>query len=275
MSLPINTKKSAFLSAILISLFLFDCCAYAMKMNIDPPRVEIAVNPGQEESGHIAVFNDDEDEPMHVKAYINDLVYLPDGSNDFLTPGSTPWSVADWLKIGPTEFDIAPQEEMKVRYIADVPEGVEGGRYGVVFFEVSPPLEKLKGKTGAAINIRLGCIFLITVKGTEQYNAELEDLVVGKPDENGVLEIRCTIKNNGNVIIRPNGPLKFIDSSRTEIGQLQVNEEKSGILPGTSRQFFARYDKAKIVPGEYFAQVVLDYGGDVLLGGQASFKITK
>lgn len=266
-------KKAVFLSAILISLFLFDYCAYAVKMNIDPPRVNISVNPGEEASGYIAVFNYDEDEPIHVKAYINDLVYLPDGSNDFLPEGTTPWSVADWLKIGPTEFDIPPQEEVKVRYIAEVPEGIEGGRYGVVFFEMSPSLEKLKDKTGAAINIRLGSIFLLTVKGTEKYDAELQDLTVGKPDANGAFEIYCTVKNNGNVLIRPNGPIKLIDSSKTEIVELILNEEKSGVLPGTSRQFSVQYDKGKITPGEYFAQIVLDYGADILLGGQTSFSV--
>ncbi len=273
MSLMAKMKKSVFLSAVLVFLFLFKYYAYAFKMNIDPPKLEISVNPGEGQSGYISVFNDDENEPIHVKTYINDLVYLPDGSNDFLPVGTTPWSVADWLKIAPTEFNIPPKGEMKVRYRVDVPKGAEGGRYGVVFFETSPPLDKLKVKTGAVINVRIGSIFLITVKGTERYNAELEDLAVGKPDEKGVFEISCNIRNNGNVIIRPNGPVKIIDSSKIEIAELELNEEKSGVLPGTSRQFSVKYDKGKIAPGEHFAQVVLDYGGETLLGGQAAFNV--
>lgn len=270
MSLPINLKRAVVFSAILI--LAFSSCALALKMNIDPPRVEISINPGEEQSGYIRVLNYDEHKSIHVKAYINDLVYLPDGSNDFLPVGTTPWSVEGELKISPTEFEIAAGDEIKVRYIAEVPRDMKGGSYGVVFFEVSPPLEELKGKTGAAINIRLGSIFLITAKGTEVRKAELQDLSVGKPDQEGIIKISCNIRNQGNILIRPNGPVKIIDSAKTEIAELELNEEKTGVLPGTSREFSVQYDQGGVPAGKYFVQVVLDYGGNILLGGQAAFE---
>ncbi len=274
MKLITKMKKPIFLIAILVFLCLTDYCAHAFRMNVDPPRVEMFVEPGQEKSGYITVTNYDEENAIHVKVYINDLVYLPDGSNDFLPEGTTPWTIADWLKIGPTEFDVPPAEQIKVRYVTEVPKGVRGGRYGVAFFEVSPPLrEFIKGRTTAAINVRLGSIFLITVQGTEEYIAELQDIRVGKPDKDGVFEIYCTVKNGGNVLARPNGPVKLIDSSEAEIAELMLNESKSGVLPGTSRQFSVKYDKGELAPGEYFVQVVLDYGGEDFLGGQIGFTI--
>jgi P pilus assembly chaperone PapD len=263
-------KRSLVFSAILI--LAFSSCCLAVKMNIDPPRVEVSVKPGQRQSGYITVLNYDQDRPIHVKAYINDLVYLPDGSNDFLPAGTTPWSLDGELKISPTEFDIAAGEETKVRYIAEVPRKMKGGSYGVVFFEVSPPLEELKGKTGAAINIRVGSIFLITAKGTEIYKAELQDLSVGKPDQEGMIKISCNVRNQGNILIRPNGTVKIIDLAKTEIAELKLNEEKSGVLPGTSREFSVQYDRGKIPAGKYFVQAVLDYGGEILLGGQTTFE---
>jgi len=266
-------KNPVFLIAILISLLLPNYSAHAFRMNVDPPRVEVSISPGEEAGGSITVVNYDELESIHVKVYINDLVYLPDGSNDFLPEGSTPWTVSDWLKIGPTEFDIPPAGEMKVRYIAEVPKGVTGGRYGVAFFEVSPPLAVLEGKTGAAINVRLGSIFLITAAGTEKYIAGLQDVRVGKPDKDGAFDIYCTVKNGGNVLIRPNGPVKIIDSSKTEIAEFLLNGSKSGVLPGTDRQFSLKYDQGKLAPGEYFVQIVLDYGGEDFLGGQIGFTI--
>jgi P pilus assembly chaperone PapD len=266
-------KNTVFLIAVSISLFLPDYSAHAFKMNVDPPRVELSLKPGKEAGGSITVVNHDEFNPIHVKVYINDLVYLPDGSNDFLPEASTPWTVSDWLKIGPTEFDIPPEGKVKVRYIAEVPKGVTGGRYGVAFFEVSPPLAALEGRTGAAINVRLGTIFLITAGGTEKYIAGLQDVSVGKPDENGAFDISCTVKNGGNVLIRPNGPVKIIDSSNKEIAELKLNRAKTGVLPGTDRQFSIKYDRKKLPPGEYFVQVVLDYGGEDFLGGQIGFTI--
>ena len=269
----ITLKNLVCLSVILLGLFLVTDSAYALKMNIDPPRVEMSIRSGEEQGGHVSVLNYDDEQAIHVRAYVNDLVYLPDGSNDFLSEGTTPWSVADWLKISPTEFDIPAGKEVQVRYMAEVPQGAVGGRYGVVFFEVSPSLREFKDKTGAAINVRIGSIFLITVKGTETYTAQLQDLIVGAADENGVFEISCNISNDGNVLIRPFGSVKIFDSTKREIVELKLNEGKTGVLPGTSRQFSVQYDQGKITSGKYFAQVVLDYGGAVLLGGQTSFEM--
>ena len=75
------------------------------------------------------------------------------------------------------------------------------------------------------------------------------------------------------MLIRPNGPVKIIDASETEITELKLNAQKSGVLPDTSRRFSVKYDKGKLAPGEYFVQVILDYGGETYLGGQIGFTI--
>ena len=272
MSLAKFMKKTIFVSTAIIFLFLVSFSAHAVKMNIDPPRVKLFINPGGTESGYITVLNYDQNEEIHVKVYVNDLVYAPDGSNDFLPEGTTPWAAADWLKIGPTEFDLKPSDQMKVRYVVDVPEDATGGRYGVVFFEMSAPPDELTA-TGAAINIRLGSIFLVTVKGTESYDAELQGLKVSKPDEDGAFDISCMVRNSSNVLIRPRGPVKIIDSSQNEVAELLLNPQDGGIFPRTNREFVVKYEKKKLVPGEYFVQVVLDYGGEDYLGGQISFNV--
>jgi len=266
-------KKPIFACTIVIFLFLMNFSAYAIKMNIDPPRVKLSISPGGTESGYVTVLNYDQNETIHVKVYVNDLVYAPDGSNDFLPEGTTPWTAADWLKIGPTEFDLGPSDQMKVRYVVEVPEDAKGGRYGVVFFEISPPADELSATTGASINIRLGSIFFVTVKGAESYDVELQGLKVSKPDEDGAFDISCTVRNNSNILVRPSGPVKIIDSSKTEVAELLLNSQDGGIFPRTNREFTVRYDKKKLAPGEYFVQAVLDYGGEDYLGGQISFNV--
>ncbi|MFC1631338.1 hypothetical protein ACFL1I_00115 [Candidatus Omnitrophota bacterium] len=272
----LDKKSAVCLLTILACFFLFaDQPQAAVKMNVDPPRVEITMAPGQEQGGQISIFNHDQTGPIHVKAYVNDLVYLPDGSNDFLASGTTPWSVADWVKISPTEFEVPPGEPKQVRYIVEIPPGAQGGRYGVVFFEISPRLQELKDKTGAAVNLRIGSIFLLVAKGTEVNSAELIDLKVGSADAAGSFAISCNIRNDSNILVRPFGTVKILSDASTELAEVMINESKSGVLPGTSRQFSATYDQTKLAPGEYSALAVLDYGGEVLLGGQSRFTISR
>jgi len=257
-----------------IALTVLGCLSvpsYAMKMNIDPARVEITAKPGEEKSGVVTVLNYDESTPVRIKAYVQDLVYLPDGSNDFLKPGSTPWSMGEWIKIGPTEFNIPPGKQEQVRYLISVPKDAKGGRYGIIFFETVPTPSEAKG-AGATVNVRLGSIILVTVDGTSVIKAKLTTMYTGTTDKG--FEISWTVYNNSNILIRPFGTIKIIDSAKKEVATIDANKEKSGILPQTNRKFTVLYkDIAKLPKGDYYAQVVLNYGGQALLGGQTKFRI--
>ncbi len=245
--------------------------AQAMKMNIDPARAEVKVKAGEEKTGVVSVLNYDETGTIHVKAYVQDLVYLPDGSNDFLPLGSTPWSMGDWIKIGPTEFDIPAGKQEAVRYVITVPKDAKGGRYGVIFFETVTPPSDFK-QVGASVNVRLGTIMLVTVEGTSTVKAKLTGMTVTPPRGDKPLNISWTVRNNSNILIRPFGTLKIIDDKKTEVVKLDVNKEKAGILPETNRRFSVER-KEKLPRGTYFTQLVLDYGGETLLGAQSKFRV--
>ncbi|MDD5439856.1 MAG: hypothetical protein PHS37_06700 [Candidatus Omnitrophica bacterium] len=263
-------------SAVFLSVLLLCASSHAaVKMNLDPPRVDLKVKPGEERGGYISVINGDEKEPMHVRAYVNDLVYLPDGSNDFLPPGRTPWTCGDWLKIGPTEFEVPAGKDGKLRYTVTVPKGVTGGRYGVIFFEMSPSYGDLKDSSGAMINIRMGTIMLIEIDGTQTYQAKLTAVDI-RPvkSEKAAYEISCTVSNESNILVRPNGTAKIIGRDKKEIATVKINPGKTGVFPSTSRTFYAPYAD-KLAPGSYTLQVVLDYGGSAYIGGQKKFEVPK
>ena len=63
---------------IFIIAFIIVCMSvgisHAMKMNIDPARVEVVIKPGEDKTGVVTVLNSDEQTPIHVKAYVQDLV---------------------------------------------------------------------------------------------------------------------------------------------------------------------------------------------------------
>lgn len=261
--------KIVLIAFLILSIIPATCLA--MKMNIDPARAEVVVQPGEEKTGVVTVLNYDEETPIHVKAYVQDLVYLPDGSNDFLPIGSTPWSLGDSIKIGPTEFNIPAGEQEQVRYIISLPKDARGGRYGVIFFETAAPPSQFK-EVGATVNVRLGTILLVTLDGTTFIKSKLTGLSVNAKEKDKPIDISWTVYNDSNILIRPFGTVKIIDDKKMGVAALDVNKEKAGILPQTNRRFSIQYDK-KLLKGNYFAQVVLDYGGDALLGAQSSFKI--
>lgn len=265
-----SAVRVVLVTAVLLAAVLVGS-SHALKINIDPPRVELSVKPGEEKSGFVVVQNYDETGSVHMKAYVQDLVYLPDGSNDFLPTGSTPWSLGDFIKIGPTEFDIGPGKQETVRYVINLPKDVKGGRYGVIFFEVAVPPSDFK-RIGANVNVRLGTVLLVTAENTDVTKAKLKAIAVDLPKGEKPFTVSCVVFNEGNVIARPSGTVKLIDSNKVTAAEIPMNKEKGGVLPQTARTYSSEYKEA-LKPGSYFAQVVLDYGGDAYLGGQKKFEV--
>src|SRR4030042_608913 len=133
-------KRKIFVSLLIMSFIsLFSECAFAFKVNIDQPKILLEIAPGEKKSSYINVDSYDSKDSMVVDVYTQDIMYLPDGSNDFLPPGTTPWSCADWIKLNPTGFELKPNNERVVKFEVKVPPDAKGGKYAGIFFGVSPP----------------------------------------------------------------------------------------------------------------------------------------
>ena len=270
-----NKKGHLFLRAfvlILLSLAV-PIPSYALKFNVDPSKLTFVIKEGERKRDYITVTNLDPESKIHVKGYVRDIIYLPDGSNDFPTAGSTPWSCADWVKFNPSEFDIATNGEQIVKLEVKVPPEAKGGHYGVVFFEVQPAREEKEAQSMANVALRIGTLVLVNVKDTVIYNAKILHFTA-KPDEKkGGYTGVCSIQNNGNVLIKPAGTIRILNDKGEKLLERDVNPTKTGVLPNTSKEFSVLFENGKLEKGSYAVQAVIDYGGDVLLGGQTSISV--
>lgn len=262
-----------FFALVISSTFIFIKHAEAIKLNIDPPRIEFSLKAGKTANSLVEVTNGEADVPLHMKVYIQDLIYLPDGTNDFVEPGTTPWSCAKWIKIRPVEFEIGPNQSQKVRFSIATPLGAKGGHYAIIFFEASPAL--IAGKRGASVDvsIRMGTIVMLTVPDTVFYKAKLTNFEVSDSDDKDFSKIAVSVYNEGNALIRPIGKIKIEDESGNKIDEIDFNPKGGGVLPKTGREFAIKYKKP-VSDGKYNAVITIDYGGEVLIGGQSKFTVT-
>lgn len=248
--------KKIFFCSLLITLSLIYSDVFSF--SIEPARVELTIPAGRQKGKTIMLDNSKGDTPLHIKIYLQDLNYLSDGTSDFLPPGSTEWSCADWVKVVPAEVDIPAGKIKNVRVSIEVPDGVKGGGYSTLFFEAGMP----GPNKGIGINFRMGVMVLVTVQGTEVYQAKLSDFVFNKPED-----IEVSIFNQGNVLVRPNGEVKFINSKGKRVKSLDLNPRKLGILPSTVRKFGVKLD-SKLPAGKYTLKTEIDFGQDYLLVGE-------
>ena len=266
-------KKSLLISIVGLVVILFCDSASAFLFNIEPARVELAIKAGKGKNSVITIDNTNSKDPLHVKAYVQDIAYLPDGSNDFLPVGSTPWSCGEWITISPKELDIPAGGFGKVKINVKVPKGTKGGRYAIVFFETGPALQPGQQGVGFGINVRAGAPILVTVPKTGAYQAKLMDLDVKKDLKSQSYNAEIVFSNQSNVLVRPIGKLKILNAKNRRIKVQEMNKGLVGVLPMTSRKFSVKLED--LPAGEYTLQTVIDYGGRDLLVGEVPFKVGK
>lgn len=255
-------KKPLFILLCLASCFVINQAAYAF--SIDPARIELSIPAGRQKGAMVTVDNSRSEEPLHIKVYLQDIMYLPSGDYDFPQAASTSWSCANWIKVTPEEIDIPPKKKSDVRISVAVPADAKGGYYAMAFFESSPS----HTAEGLGINFRIGALVDITVTNTESKKAELTDITFIKPKK-----IEVDIFNQGNILIRPRGKIKILDGQgKKRIKQLDFNPQNLSILPNTLRKFYLELDEP-LSFGTYRLKAEIDYGTKYLLVGELPFDV--
>ena len=234
--------------------------ADAFSFGVEPSRIELAVPAGKPRGRTVRVANRS-DQPVHIRTYVTDVAFLPDGTSDFPEAGSTPWSCASWIRVVPQELDLAPGEGQDVRVSVAAPPESRGGHYAMVFFETLPSY----AEPGLNVNFRIGAFTQVTITGTDTYAASLADLTAAPSD------IVVGVRNDGNALFRPRGRVKVFDARQAKVAQRDFNPERLGVLPGTVRAFHAPLDP--LPAGGYHVKVEIDYGTKYLLVGEREFTI--
>jgi hypothetical protein len=230
---------------------------------IEPARLGLSIPAGRQRGRTVTIDNSNSDSPLHIKIYVQDIIFLPDGTCDFPPAGSTEWSCTNWLKVTPEEIDIPAGKTQDVRVNVFVPADAQGGYYAMVFFESGPAYIE----QGLGINFRLGALVEVIIPNTELFKAKLANISFLKPNN-----IQVGIFNEGNLLIRPKGKIKVLDSQGKKIRQLDFNTQRLGILPKTLRKFYLELDKP-LAKGQYRLKAEVDYGTRYLLVGELPIEI--
>lgn len=186
---------------------------------IEEGKVVLSVSGGDRISRSVMVDSTVAEE-MDVRVYWEDFKYLPpyDGAKQFLPAGTLDGSAAQWISYMPQEFKLPPYGKQRIDYTINVPEGIQGGHYGVLFFERSG--QEVGGTHGVKIVTRVGCLFFIEAKDKSK-TGDLKDINFSGNDLTGVFA------NNGNVVLIPYTTYYIMDekglvADRGEIPKLYI-----------------------------------------------------
>jgi len=245
--------------------------ANAFSINLDPPSINLAIPAGQSQTGSLRIENTGQ-EVLNVSVYTEDWIYAPDGSKNFKSAGTTRYSCAKWINLYPTNFELLPGQSKDVKYTATMPQAASGGYVGVIFFDSTVAKENLKQKSSVIFSGRIGSIIYLENPKNLVKKGSISQLETTAPDENKPMEIKISIKNEGNTHLSAKASMVIVDKDGKIFGRADLG--RINALPGqTSTQKFGWY--GKLAQGEYDIVTTLDYSGPDIATELKHIKVKK
>lgn len=171
----------------------------------------------------------------------------------------TGYEITEWVSLPESEIVIDGNSSRQISFTISVPDNASpGSHFGGVFVSVEPP--RLRS-SGAAIGYEVASILSIRVAGEAVEKAQIRsfstnNFIYGSPN----VEFTAVIENQGNVLLRPNGPLEITNMFGSVVATLNFNENLAGVFPMTERPFDLVWEDEGTGFGRYEARLSLIYG---------------
>lgn len=233
-------------------------------LELSPPVIELAANPGQTVSVSIRLRNVTTQTLLAIAKADDFGAQGEDGSPHILLDeaAATRFSLKYW--VSPVSNLLMVSEEIKTATIKIVvPANAEpGGHFGVIRFTAVP---QGPNGNGVALSASIGSLILLKVNGaiTEKMNL-IEQYVShnnqkGSLFESGPIVLSQRIRNTGSVHLAPTGTIDITDTFGKNVASLKVNDPPRNVLPDSVRRFDETWGK-KWLFGHYTAHLKLKYG---------------
>lgn len=248
-------------------LFVFLLCAqlaYADEAGIKliPATIEKLANPGTILTEEVKVTNiSGEDKEYFI--YKRDINGVEEGGVPiFAEEGEkTGYEITEWISFQSEPVRVKADETITLPITITVPENASpGSHFGGVFVSAEPPKLRV---IGAGVGYEVASIISIRISGDVIDDARIRSFSTDKlfySTKN--VSFTAKLENQGNILIRPRGPLEIKSMLGGEPDVIIVNDSLAGVFPGTVREINFEWNDTGIGFGRYEAILALAYDGD-------------
>ena len=234
----------------------------AAGITLVPATIERLANPGDKVSETLTVTNESGEEKEYF-IYKRNIKGVEEGGVPIFaedTEEVTGFEIIDWIALPTEPIRIAAESSYTFALDIMVPQdATPGSHFGGVFISAEPP--KLR-EIGAGVGYEVASILSIRISGDIIDAARIRSFSTGKLFYSKKdVDFTAKIENQGNILIRPRGPLEIKSMFGGESRSLSVNESLAGVFPGTTRDFTFSWQDEGIGFGRYEAILALVYDG--------------
>jgi hypothetical protein len=227
---------------------------------VAPAIEEGRIDPGDVYTGRITITNL-ESSPRTYRVVTRDISKTTNaGVPVFSEPGEiTGFELSQWITPSASEITLEPGEEQEVTYVVSVPEDASpGGHFGGIFFFADAERQR---ETGAGVGYQIGTIMNFRISGDIIEEAQIREFLTDKSlYGDASVAFGVEVENQGNVLIRPRGPIDITDMFGKKVAVLRINDSGGAVLPNQRRTYSVRWEEEGLAFGRYEAIVALLYG---------------
>ncbi len=259
------TKGFIVFVGIFISISLLTNVAYAQLnagITLIPATIEKAADPGAVISETLKVTNESDSE-KEFYLFKRNITGVENGTVPVFSDSSsdqTGYEMTDWISVQSEPLKIGAHQSVEVPLVISVPStATPGSHFGAIFVSAEPP--KLR-EIGAGVGYEVASIITIRISGDIIDTASIRSLSTDKllyGSKN--VHFTAKIQNSGNILIRPHGSIEIKNMFGVKPEVLSVNEDLSGVFPGTMRDIEFDWNSDGLGFGRYEAVLALSYDG--------------
>lgn len=232
---------------LLSSVFAMEARAFT----VEPPIIEMSIEPGSAQTVFIRVTNDEDQD----KAYLFTVQkFVPKGDRgqqEFLPPEETS-GLPEWLFFDRAALVLKAGESLNFPVALKVPSDAQpGGHYAALFFS-EQPTGVVPGQAVTTV-ARTGVLFLVSVAGDAASRLIIDEFGTDAPRYKSLpVNFQTRLVNDGGLHVAPQGEIRVTNVLGTYVTQLEFNQEAGRVLPGSSRLFTDSWKKNGASEGATF-----------------------
>jgi hypothetical protein len=238
---------------------------YAQESGIKliPASIEERADPNQVLSREVKVTNvSDEDKEYFI--YKRDIIGVEEGGVPIFAEDNTEktgYEITEWISFQSETIFVKAGETVVLPLTITVPGNASpGSHFGGVF--VSQEAPKLR-QMGAGVGYEVATVISIRINGDIVDDARIRSFSTDKlfySSKN--VAFLAKLENQGNILIRPRGPLEIQSMFGGKPYVMTVNENLAGVFPGTVRELAFEWNEEGLGFGRYEAVLALSYDAD-------------
>lgn len=231
-------------------------------VKVTPATIERGANPGETITEVLTIENLSSEEKEYYLYKQNISGVEAGGVPIFAEEGEkTGYEITEWISLQEEPIVMAANSVVEFPLTIVVPqEATPGSHFGGIFISAEPP--RLR-ETGAGVGYQVASILSIRISGevidsVRVRSFSTDKLFYGSKNVN----FAAKIENQGNILVRPRGPLTITSMFGGEPQAITINDSLAGVFPGTVRDFEFSWNDEGLGFGRYEAILALVYEGD-------------